>query len=46
MKCKKMARDFFNKLDAEINKIPTNEEIDTLEKRKEYFSSFFIHMSF
>ncbi len=41
MKCKKMIRDFFNKLDAEINKIPTNEEIDTLEKRKAYFSSFF-----
>lgn len=41
MKCKNLIRDFFIKLDSEINKIPTNEEIDVLEKRKVYFSSFF-----
>ncbi len=41
MKCKKLIRHCFRKLDAEINKTPTNEEIDLLERRKVYFSSFF-----
>lgn len=39
-----MLRNFFRYLDAEINKIPTNQEINALEKRKAYFSAFFIHM--
>lgn len=41
MECKKMISDFFRKLDADINKTPTNEEVEVLEKRKIYFSSFF-----
>lgn len=41
MKCKELIRDFFRKLDTEINKTPTNEEIALLDKRKVYFSSFF-----
>jgi len=36
-----MLRNFFRYLDAEINKIPTNQEINALEKRKAYFSAFF-----
>ncbi|EOY5741190.1 hypothetical protein ACP7QF_001052 [Enterobacter ludwigii] len=37
----KMMKKFLIYLDAEINKTPTNQEINVLERRKVYFSAFF-----
>lgn len=36
-----MIKKFLRYLDSELNKIPTNQEINTLERRKAYFSAFF-----
>ncbi|HBH7067979.1 hypothetical protein ABKV31_04520 [Enterobacter asburiae] len=36
-----MIKKFLRYLDTELNKIPTNHEINALERRKAYFSAFF-----
>lgn len=37
----KMIKNFFRYLDVEINKIPSVQEINILERRKAFFSAFF-----